>query len=127
MKKIISLLILLLVLNSYGQTNKENELLGRKNAEEELKIALRNNKEHNVVDNKSLLIKDSLTAIKVAEPILFSIYGKEQIEEQKPYEIYLINNHWIISGVLPEDYVGGTFLIIIDGRNGKVIRITHGK
>jgi len=127
MKKIISLLILLLALNSYGQTNKENELLGRKYAEEELKIALRNNKEHNVVDNKSLIIKDSLTAIKVAEPILFSIYGKEQIEAQKPYEIYLINNYWIISGVLPDDFAGGTFLIIIDGRNSKVIRITHGK
>jgi len=106
MKRIISIFILLLTLNSFGQTNKENEFLGRKYAEEELEIALRNKKEHNVVDNKNLIIKDSLTAIKVAETILFSIYGKELIEEQKPYKIYLINNYWVIYGVLPEGYVG---------------------
>ena len=127
MERNISLFILLLTLNSWGQSSKENEILGRKYAEEELNIALRSKKEHNVVDNKNLIIKDSLTAVKVAEPILFSIYGKENIEEQKPYEIYLINSYWIISGVLPEDYAGGNFLIIIDGRNSKVIRITHGK
>jgi hypothetical protein len=127
MKRTISTFVLLLTLNSFGQTNKENELLGRKYAEEEIEIALRNKKEHNVVDNKNLIIKDSLTATEVAEPILFSIYGKEHIEEQKPYKIYLINNYWVIYGVLPEGYVGGNFLIIIDGRNSKVIRITHGK
>jgi hypothetical protein len=127
MKRIILIFILLLTLNSCGQTNKENELLGRKYAEEELEIALRDKKEHNVVDNKNLIIKDSLTAIKVAEPILFSIYGKKNIEVQKPYKIYLINNYWVISGVLPEGYVGGNFLIIFDGRNSKVIRITYGK
>lgn len=127
MKRIISVFILFLTLNSFGQTNKESKLLGKKYAEEELKIALNNKKEHNLIDNKALIIKDSITAIKVAEPILFSIYGEENIVMQKPYEIYLIDNYWVISGVLPEDYVGGNFLIIIDGRNSKVIRITHGK
>ena len=52
---------------------------------------------------------------------------KENIEKQKPYEIFLIDNHWILSGTLPTNKDGGTFLIIIDARNSKVIKITHGK
>ena len=56
-----------------------------------------------------------------------SIYGKENIESQKPYEHYLIKNYWIIAGTLKKDIVGGTFLIIIDARNSKILKITHGK
>jgi len=63
----------------------------------------------------------------VPEPILFSIYGKGNITKQRPYEIYFIDNHWVIIGTLPKDYLGGTFLIIIDSKDSKIIRITYGK
>ena len=59
--------------------------------------------------------------------MLFSIYGKDNIIKQSPYEIYFIDNYWVIGGTLPKEYLGGTFLIIIDSRNCKIIRITHGK
>jgi len=124
MKNII-LILLTFSLNAYSQNSRT--ILGKSYAEKELKLALSNEKQHNVVDNKSLIIKDSLTAIKVAEPILFSIYGKKNIESEKPYEIYLIDNYWVIAGTLPKNWRGGTFLIIIDARNSKVLRITHGK
>jgi len=68
-----------------------------------------------------------LTAISVAEPILFSIYGKDNITKQRPYEIYFIDNYWVIAGTLPKGYLGGTFLIIIDSKDSEIIRITHGK
>jgi len=83
--------------------------------------------QHNIIDNKTIIIKDSSTAINVAEPILFSIYGKNNITEQRPYEIYFIDNYWVLTGTLPKGSAGGTFLIIIDSRNSKVLRITHGK
>jgi hypothetical protein len=84
-------------------------------------------KEHNVIDNKTILIKDNLTAIKIAEPILFKVYGKEKIISQKPYKTELNNKTWIIRGSLKEGEIGGTFLIIIDATNSKIIRLTHGK
>ena len=93
----------------------------------ELKYALSNQVQHNLIDDKRLIIKDSLTAIAVSETILFELYSKKSIENQKPYEIFLIDNHWIISGTLPTNKDGGTFLIIIDARNSRVIKITHGK
>jgi len=123
--KYFPLSFLLITLSSCAQNKRL--VLGIENANEELRIALSKKSQHNVVDNKTIIIKDSINAIKIAEPILFDIYGKENIEKQRPYEIYLLENYWVISGTLPENYVGGTFLIIIDARNSKVIKITHGK
>jgi len=126
--KITSLLMLFMfTLISCGQMTNNRTLLGKSYAEQELKIALTDSTQHNVIDNKSIIIKDETTAITIAEQILFSIYGKENIIKQRPYEIFSIDTYWVILGTLPKDDAGGTFLIIIDSRNSKIIKITHGK
>lgn|SRR5690348_3511854 len=121
------LIILTFTFIACGQTNEDRFKFGKSYAQEQLKLSLNDKTLHNVIDNKAQIIKDSLTAINVAEPILFSIYGKDNIIKQRPYEIYFIDNYWVISGTLPKNYIGGTFLIIIDSRDSKIIRITHGK
>lgn len=127
MKAIYFLTLLTFTLTSYGQTKSDRTILGKSNAEQELKTALSEKTQHNFIDNKTAIIKDSVTAISVVEPILFSIYGKDNITKQRPYEIYFIDNYWVIEGTLPQEYKGGTFLIIIDSRDCKIIKITHGK
>lgn len=109
------------------QTKNERLILGKQSAEIELKSALNDKTQHNVVNSKTIIIKDSLTATSVAEPILFGIYGKSKITTQRPYEIYHIKNYWVLTGTLKKGWTGGTFLIIIDDRNSKIIKITHGK
>jgi hypothetical protein len=42
-------------------------------------------------------------------------------------EIYLINTYWLIAGTVPKEYLGGIFLIIIESRNYKIIKMTHRK
>ncbi len=121
------LTLLTFTLTACGQTKGDRTILGKSYAEQELKSALTDKSQHNVIDNKTAIIKDSLTAINIAEPILFSIYGKDNITKQRPYEIYFIDNYWVIGGTLPKEYLGGTFLIIIHSRDCKIIRITHGK
>jgi hypothetical protein len=107
--------------------------LGREWAEKELKSALNDAKEHNVIKDPNFTILNSEEkAIKFAEPILFDIYGKTQIESERPYEIYNIDNYWVIGGTLPKAnegliVVGGTFLIIFNAQDCKVIRISHGR
>ncbi len=123
--KYFLLIFLAFTINSCAQNNRL--ILGEKYAKEELDAVLAKRPGHNVVDNKELIVKESNTAIKIAEAILFDIYGKENIEEQKPYEKYLIKNYWVISGTLPKGSKGGTFLIIIDAKNAQVLKITHGK
>lgn len=120
------LLVILIFSLSCCSQNKRL-ILGKEYAQEELKIALSKEPQHNVVDYKTIIIKDSVSAVKIAETILFDIYGKQKIEKQKPYEIYFLDQYWIISGTLPEGYIGGTFLIIIDARNSNILKITHGK
>ena len=110
----------LLSFSTFGQTKSDS--IARAN----LNASLTDKKLHNVLNLKEPIIKDSTTAVAVAEPILFGIYGKDNILEQKPYKIHHINDYWMISGTLHYD-VGGTFLIIIYSKDSKVIRITHGK
>lgn len=107
--------------------NKIENSNGISFAEKELNLALSKQSQHNVVDNGQNLLNDSATAIKVAEAVLFNIYGKENIETQKPYEIYLIKNYWVIQGNLPEGFIGGTFIIILNAKDAKIIKISHGK
>jgi hypothetical protein len=97
------------------------------NALDEVMLTLKDTSVHNVVNLESNIIKDSKTAIAVAEPILFGIYGKDNIENQKPYDVQYVEVYWVVSGTLKEGVDGGTFLIIMDSRNGQVLRITHGK
>jgi hypothetical protein len=123
--KYLTIILFAFSLNACSQNDRSS--LGKNFAESELKLALSKESQHNVIDNNNVIIKDSSTAVKIIEPILFSIYGKENIENQKPYETYLIENYWIITGTLPKGMLGGTFLIIIDARNSKVLKISHGK
>jgi hypothetical protein len=126
-KTIFFLTFLTFTLTACGQTKNDRTILGKTYAEQELKFALTDKSQENFVDGKRIIIKDSVTAISIAEPIIFSIYGKDNIIEQRPYETFLIDKYWIISGTLPKDYKGGTFLIIIDSRDSRIVKITHGK
>ncbi|MCD0479660.1 YbbC/YhhH family protein [Chryseobacterium sp. LC2016-29] len=99
---------------------KENNDL--KHAESELKNALINNE---ILPDK--VIPDSQTAVDVAENFLVNIYGKENIIQQRPYNLNLIDDYYIIEGTLPKNTLGGTFLIIINSKDGKIIKLTHGK
>lgn len=73
------------------------------------------------------VVRDKETAIAIAEAVLFKIYGKDQITKQKLYEIYKMENHWVLFGTLPEDTEGGIFEIAIDAQDGRIVGLTHGK
>ena len=74
-----------------------------------------------------VLINNKEELIAFAEPLLFKIYGKENIVSERPYEIYLFDDNWIMMGTLPEGWLGGTFSIAINRKTCEVLGITHGK
>ena len=131
MKKLNIIFFLSIMLAFYtasGQIKSGRFRSDRNWAEKALKSALTNTRKgFNFISNDRILIKDSNTAVNIAEPILFSVYGKDDIIFERPYDIFFINKYWIISGTLPIDYNGGTFLIIMDSRNCKIISLEHGK
>ena len=81
---------------------------------------------HNFIGHKPLLIAQE-NAVEFAEKVLFDIYGKKNIQSQKPYDIFEFDGYWLISGTLPKEMKGGTFMIVLDSRDYRVVRLTHGK
>ncbi len=55
------------------------------------------------------------------------IYGKENIEKEKPYTASLANGVWTVTGSLPEGVVGGVAEAEISKNDCKVLRVSHGK
>jgi len=67
------------------------------------------------------------TAIKIAVAVWMPIYGKGEIEKEKPYEAVLRDDIWYVSGSLPAGYVGGVAEAEIAKDDGRILRISHGK
>ena len=67
------------------------------------------------------------TAIRIAEAVLIPIYGKDVIEKEKPFTVKLENGVWIINGTLPRRMLGGVAEIEIVKKDGKILRVSHGK
>jgi hypothetical protein len=72
-------------------------------------------------------VPDEATAIRVAESALVPVYGRKQIESELPFTAKLSGNIWTVTGHLPAGWVGGVAEVRIDKRNGRILRITHGK
>src|SRR4030095_15685005 len=70
------------------------------------------------------------TAIKIAEAVLFPIYGEKTIRDEKPYVVKLAGGKWSIDGSMPKSkpdnpVVGGTFHIVISQRDAQVLEMGH--
>jgi len=76
---------------------------------------------------KNGFLPNSETAEGVAELILSSIYSRERILRQKPYQTSLRDGVWTVEGTRPANQLGGTFLIQLSQADARVIRVTHEK
>jgi len=73
-------------------------------------------------------VPNKKTALNVGEAILTSVYGEKQITQEKPLKIALVENDIrLVWGTLPEGYLGGTAVIKISKRTGKVLFLSHGQ
>ncbi|MGH7253228.1 MAG: NTF2 fold immunity protein, partial [Nitrospiraceae bacterium] len=64
--------------------------------------------EKHSVSPRDGFVPDKETAIRIAEAVLIPIYGKENIERQRPFNATQIQGVWIVEGTLPADaMVGG--------------------
>ena len=83
---------------------------------------------HGVYNKPNGVIPNDSLAVEMAKIVLFPIYGKDNIERQRPYQVTLINNElWSINGSLPKNALGGTFGIVINKSDGQVKLIFHEK
>jgi len=76
---------------------------------------------------KEGFVPDAATAIQIAVAVWVPIYGRENIERQKPYHAELRNGVWFVYGTLPTGTRGGTAEAEIAKSDGRVLRVIHGK
>ena len=74
------------------------------------------------------MVPNKRTALQVAEAVLTSVYGEQQIAKEQPLKVALVaGDVWLVWGTLPKRYVGGTAVIKISKRTGKVLFLSHGQ
>jgi len=101
----------------------------RESSISKLQKALKNNRTvpESEIDYTAKPISDSKSAVNIAEKILFKEYGKDEIIEQRPYNVVFQNGYWILNGTRQEPMIGGEFLIIMNSKDGKIIELIHGE
>jgi hypothetical protein len=72
-------------------------------------------------------VPDSATAVAVAEPILTPIYGRNQVEIERPFSASLGDGNWTVEGHLRAGYVGGVARVIVEKATGRIVSVTHGR
>lgn len=101
-----------------------HQFLGRDIAIEQVRNALAGKQKTSSSDT---LISDASLAIAMVEPLLFKIYGQQQIVSERPYETHLIDDYWYLSGTIPKGWNGGGFEVIMSAKSGEIISVTHYK
>ena len=72
-------------------------------------------------------VPDSATAIKIAIAVWEPIYGRRHIASKRPFHATLSGGIWSVRGSLPEGYVGGVPEAEIAKKDGRILRISHGR
>ena len=72
-------------------------------------------------------VPDEATAVAIAEAVLVPIYGKGQIEDEKPFQAKLVEGVWHVEGSLPEGWHGGVAAIKIAQADARVLHVIHGQ
>jgi hypothetical protein len=81
-------------------------------------------------------VPDSEAAIARAEPVLIPVYGKKQIESERPFTPTLKDDVWTVAGTLhcsdgksgvTTVCLGGVAVVRIAKRNGRILSMGHGK
>ncbi|MGD1107640.1 MAG: NTF2 fold immunity protein [Terracidiphilus sp.] len=69
---------------------------------------------------------DTNTAIAIAYVVAVPIYGKKEMDQEKPFRAELENGAWTILGTLHcASCMGGTLFMQIDKASGKILFLTH--
>lgn len=72
-------------------------------------------------------VPDSITAIRIAEAVLFPIYGADHVRSQRPFGAKLHEGVWTVWGYLPPNHLGGVAEVQIAKGDARILKLTHGK
>ena len=72
-------------------------------------------------------VPDATTAKAIVVAVWSPIYGAKHIQSEKPFRVSLKNGVWTVKGSLRRGWKGGVAEAEISKRDGRILRISHGK
>ena len=73
------------------------------------------------------MVPNEATAVAIALAVWRPIYGEQHIARKAPFHARLADGEWTVEGSLPPHTKGGVPLAVIAQRDGRILRISHGK
>lgn len=70
-------------------------------------------------------VPSAAVAVQIHTAVAGAIYGKEHIEQQRPYVATRSGRFWVVFGTLTPSSMGGTAVTVIRASNGEVMRVIH--
>ena len=70
-------------------------------------------------------LPDKQTAVKIAEAVLLPVFGSDVLASEKPWRASLEGEVWIVTGSLPPGAEGGTVVVELSKRDGRVLYLIH--
>jgi hypothetical protein len=92
-----------------------------------ISMAFANQSSHSSRAPSQGYVPNEETAIRVSEAILVPIYGREQIESEKPFHAKLESGVWRVEGTLPAGTEGGVATVRLSQKDAHIISVSHGK
>lgn len=80
----------------------------------------------------SPMVPDEPTAVRIGESVLMAAFGEVKIRSERPFRAVLSNEVWYVQGSLPSLFRatggrGGVAYAEVDMKDGRILRIQHGK
>ena len=79
----------------------------------------------NSVKPKAGFVPDEETATRIAEAVWIAIYGKEKVESQKPFQVEVENDVWIVRGSFRKGGSEGGVIARISKANGTIFEVSQ--
>lgn len=73
------------------------------------------------ISSRNRLVKTKRDAFEHTMPVFLEKYGDDFNVKDRLYAFDLRNGFWIVKGMLPKGYAGGTLVAILDARKGDLI------
>ncbi|WP_306640876.1 NTF2 fold immunity protein [Sanyastnella coralliicola] len=78
---------------------------------------------HERIRKRDKKINTDLQAFAAAKPDLREAFGEDEDILVRAYAFHDINGYWIVKGLLPEGFAGGTLVAVVDSRTGETVRV----
>jgi len=72
------------------------------------------------VKRSNRVIKTKKEAIELGKSVFLKEFSKDDTVEERRYMVHLIKGFWIVKGLLPHGFTGGTLVTVIDSESGEL-------